>query len=67
MMYGMSGAEAAQQLRREFPSTELKLVALSGYPRDHSAFQNSAFEYHLLKPATLEQIVTLLNSLSAEH
>jgi two-component system CheB/CheR fusion protein len=64
-MPGMSGAEVAQRLRQEFPSTELTLVALSGYPRDHPGFQDTQFQHHLLKPVTMETIVTLLNSLPA--
>ena len=63
-MPGMSGLEVAQNLRRVFPSTELTLVALSGYPRDHPSFQSTLFEHHLLKPASVESIVTLLNSLA---
>jgi CheY-like chemotaxis protein len=64
-MPGMSGAEIAQRLRQEFPSTELTLVALSGYPRDHVAFRDAHFEHHLLKPVTIETIVAFLNSLPA--
>jgi two-component system, chemotaxis family, CheB/CheR fusion protein len=63
-MPGMSGSEVAQHLRQVFPSTELTLVALSGYPRDHPSFQSALFEHHLLKPASVESIVTLLNSLA---
>jgi two-component system CheB/CheR fusion protein len=64
-MPGMSGTEIAQRLRQEFPSTELTLVALSGYSCDHPAFGNTHFEHHLLKPATIETIVAFLNSLPA--
>jgi two-component system CheB/CheR fusion protein len=64
-MPGMSGAEVAQRLRQEFPSTELMLVALSGHPRDHPGFQDTQFQHHLLKPVTIETIVRLLNSLPA--
>ena len=66
-MPGMSGAEVAQRLRQEFSSTELTLVALSGYPRDHAAFKDTQFDHHLLKPATVETIVALLNSIPAKH
>jgi signal transduction histidine kinase len=62
-MPGMSGAEVAQHLRREFPSSELTLVALSGYPKGHADLQELQVDHYLLKPATMENIVTLLNSL----
>jgi CheY-like chemotaxis protein len=67
VMPGISGSEVAQRLRQELPSSELTLVALSGYPHDHPSFQDTPFERHLLKPATAESIVTLLNSLPAEQ
>jgi two-component system CheB/CheR fusion protein len=62
-MPGISGSEVAQRLRREFPSDELTLVVLSGYPHDHPSFRDMPFDHHLLKPALVENIVTLLNSL----
>jgi CheY-like chemotaxis protein len=62
-MPGTSGAEVGRRLRQEFPSSQLTLVALSGYSRDHPAAQSMRFEHYLLKPATAESIVTLLNSL----
>jgi two-component system, chemotaxis family, CheB/CheR fusion protein len=63
---GMSGTEVARLLRQEFPSAELTLIALSGYRRDHPAFQNTQFEHHLLKPVAIEAVVALLNSLPAD-
>ena len=62
-MPGISGAEVANRLRQEFSPSQLTLVALSGYSADHPAAQGMQFEHYLLKPATYETIVALLNSL----
>jgi len=44
-MPGISGAEVGRRLRQEFPSSQLTLVALSGYSRDHPAAQSMQFEH----------------------
>jgi CheY-like chemotaxis protein len=62
----MSGAEVSRRLRQEFSSTELTLVAISGYPSDHPAFENTRFDHYLLKPVAFETLVSLLNSLTVE-
>jgi CheY-like chemotaxis protein len=62
-MPGMTGVELAQHLRQKFPPSELTLVAFTGYGPDNRVFNNSHFEYHLLKPPTMERIAALLNSL----
>jgi CheY-like chemotaxis protein len=66
-MPGTSGAEVGRRLRQEFSPSQLTLVALSGYSRDHPAAQSMQFEHYLLKPATAENIVTLLNSLPVDQ
>ena len=59
----MSGAEVARGLRQLFTPAELTLVALSGHSRSHPSAQEPSFDYHLLKPAGREDIVTILQSL----
>ncbi|MBV8055970.1 MAG: response regulator, partial [Deltaproteobacteria bacterium] len=66
-MPGTNGAEVARRLRQEFSPNQLTLVALSGYSRDHPMAQSMQFEHHLLKPATVENIITLLNSLPMDR
>jgi two-component system CheB/CheR fusion protein len=63
-MPGMDGTEIARRLRQEFSAAELTLVALSGYAQSYVDVQSSHFDRHLLKPATTEGILTVLNSLS---
>ena len=61
---GMSGIELARHLRRRFSSTELYLIALTGYPgaEIRSACLAAGFDAHLIKPALSEQLKTLLES-----
>jgi CheY-like chemotaxis protein len=62
-MPGMSGSEVARALRQIFTRAELTLVALSGHSRSHPSAQEASFDYHLLKPAGTEDILTILRSL----
>jgi two-component system CheB/CheR fusion protein len=61
----LGGRELANQLRRDFPKTALTLVALTGFGKDHPDARDPEFARHLLKPATVESVVELLQSLGA--
>jgi hypothetical protein len=60
----MSGNDLARQVRNDPASDGLCLVALSGFGIE-SRMQAGEFDRHLLKPASIETVVDLLNSLSA--
>ena len=62
----IGGDELARRLRQTLPSDGLCLVALSGYPVDTRA-RDSGFDHHLLKPASVESVVALLNSLEGDR
>lgn len=61
----ISGYEVAQRLRQEPGLETLPLVALTGYGREEDVqqAQASGFDRHLLKPASLETLQTLLREL----
>ncbi len=58
---GLDGFEVAKQLRRELGSS-VRLVALTGYgqPDDRRRAKEAGFDYHLVKPANLEQLARVL-------
>jgi CheY-like chemotaxis protein len=62
-MPGMGGSELARQLREHLGTDKLCLVALSGYSVDTRS-DMAEFDRHLLKPATRESVVALLNGLA---
>jgi signal transduction histidine kinase/ActR/RegA family two-component response regulator len=64
-MPGMDGIELATRLRRERPSGDLLLVALTGFGRDEDKRRSleAGFDNHLVKPVDL----AALNALLAEH
>ena len=64
-MPGMDGIELATRLRRDRPSKDLLLVALTGYGRDEDKQRSldAGFDSHLVKPVDL----AALNALLAEH
>jgi two-component system, chemotaxis family, CheB/CheR fusion protein len=63
-MPSMSGREVAKRLRQQFPPQELRLVALTGHGT--ASTQDGEFQHHLMKPAEMETVVTLLNALGAD-
>ncbi|MGH8545735.1 MAG: PAS domain-containing protein, partial [Gammaproteobacteria bacterium] len=61
-MPGMNGYELARRLRRDLPLDGALLVALSGYgtAEDRKLTQETGFDSHLIKPASLEALQALL-------
>ena len=68
-MPGMDGYELARRLRQEPGLEPVVLVALTGYGQDSDKRQATAagFNHHLVKPATMEALLSLLESLPAPH
>jgi len=64
-MPGVSGADLARSLRAEFPPGELTIVAVTGHDKDHARVMGGQFDQHLLKPVTVENVVSLLNAMDA--
>jgi CheY-like chemotaxis protein len=63
-MPGMDGYEVARRLRARPRTRSMLLVALTGFCREHDrqrAFE-AGFNYHLAKPATLEELEQLLRT-----
>jgi PAS domain S-box-containing protein len=66
-MPNVDGYELAQRLRQEPGLEKVVLVALTGYGQDSDKRHaiEAGFDYHLVKPATMETLVNLLRSLPA--
>lgn len=66
-MPGMSGLETAEHIRGADWGREMMLVALSGWgqAKDREKTRDAGFDDHLLKPATLEAIDTVLSQAAA--
>ena len=66
---GISGYELAAKLRAGgFCPTSLKLVAVTGYAKDHEALAAAGFDGHLSKPVDFEQLgETLANVIAARR
>jgi CheY-like chemotaxis protein/anti-sigma regulatory factor (Ser/Thr protein kinase) len=63
-MPGMDGDALARRLRANAGSNGMCLVALSGFGLE-SRTKGDDFDHHLLKPVSVEAVVTLLHSLTA--
>ena len=63
----MDGYALAQRLRREPGLETTILVAITGYGRERDKEQalNAGFDYHLVKPVSLESLEGLLATLPA--
>lgn len=63
----MDGYELARRLRTEPGMEDLKLAALTGYGQasDRQLAEEAGFNYHLVKPVSLEAIEMLLTQLPA--
>jgi PAS domain S-box-containing protein len=70
----MDGHELARQIHQRFPSERITLVALTGWSQeeDRERTRLAGFDHHLIKPADISKLQTLLGSLdnpseSANH
>jgi nitrogen-specific signal transduction histidine kinase/ActR/RegA family two-component response regulator len=59
---GMDGYEVARRLRAQFPDRRTRLVAMTGYGqhRDRDAALEAGFDAHLVKPASLTDILRVI-------
>jgi PAS domain S-box-containing protein len=64
-MPGMDGYEVARTLRERFPARRAALVALTGWgqEKDRQQAREAGFDHHLVKPAEIEALKSLLASL----
>ena len=64
-MPGMDGHEVARQIRQQPEFDEVTLIALTGWGQeeDRRDSRSAGFEYHLIKPADIGAIETLLSSI----
>jgi signal transduction histidine kinase len=63
-MPGMDGYEVARRLRAQPNTQDMVLVALTGYGQEHDRRRalDAGFDYHLTKPANVEQLQELLQT-----
>ncbi|QEH38039.1 Autoinducer 2 sensor kinase/phosphatase LuxQ [Aquisphaera giovannonii] len=61
---GMDGYEVARAIRADRDARDTVLVALTGYgsEEDRSKSREAGFDYHLMKPAEVEDIIRILRS-----
>ena len=64
-MPGMDGHEVARQIRQQREFDDVTLIALTGWGQeeDRRDSRSAGFEYHLIKPADIGAIETLLSSI----
>jgi CheY-like chemotaxis protein len=63
-MPGMDGYEVARQIRAQPEFQDVTLIALTGWGQeyDRRRSQSAGFDYHLIKPADIAVLETLLHS-----
>jgi CheY-like chemotaxis protein len=63
----MDGYELAGRLRAQLGEAALRLIAVTGYGQDsdRARAKQAGFDHHLVKPVTVEALVTLLDGESA--
>ena len=68
-MPGMSGIEVARHMREDPEMRGITLVALTGWGQreDRRRTQEAGFDYHLVKPADLASLQTILGVRSSEQ
>jgi CheY-like chemotaxis protein/two-component sensor histidine kinase len=68
-MRGMDGYEVARRIRQQPEYRDLTLIALTGWGQDEDRRKSQAagFDYHLIKPADLVMLQTLLVSLEGRQ
>ncbi len=64
---GRNGYALAQELRRRSEYARLPLIALTGYGqgRDREATKSTGFDEHLVKPASVEELLRAISKASA--
>jgi PAS domain S-box-containing protein len=64
-MPGMDGHEVARRIRQQPESQDITLIALTGWGQeeDRHRSQLAGFDYHLIKPADVDALQSLLGSL----
>jgi signal transduction histidine kinase len=64
-MPGMDGLEVARRIREQHGHDEITLIALTGWGQesDRKRTQEAGFDHHLIKPAEINALQTLLLSL----
>jgi CheY-like chemotaxis protein len=64
-MPGMDGHEVARRIRQRPEFQDVTLIALTGWGQeeDRSRSKSAGFDYHLIKPADVNSVQTLLMSL----
>ena len=67
-MPGMDGYEVARRIREQPGLKDVTLIALTGWGQeeDRRRSQSAGFDYHLIKPADISALETLLLSLQAQ-
>jgi CheY-like chemotaxis protein len=65
----LNGYEVAKRIRQEPPLKDIVLIALTGYGQeaDRQAALQAGFNHHLVKPAHLEQLQTILATVSVHE
>jgi CheY-like chemotaxis protein len=66
-MPGMDGYEVARRIREQPDFRDVTLVALTGWGQeeDRRRSRTAGFDYHLVKPADVTALKTLMNSLES--
>jgi len=61
-MPGLDGWELARRLRQRYPEETLKLVAITAYgaERDRLMSRKSGFDAHIVKPADLDMVESIM-------
>jgi CheY-like chemotaxis protein/anti-sigma regulatory factor (Ser/Thr protein kinase) len=67
-MPGMDGLECARQIRGQPENKDLLLIALTGWSQEHDRHrsESAGFDYHLIKPADVDALQTLLMSIEGD-
>jgi len=67
-MPGMDGYEVARELRSRYPNRRTPLIALSGWgqQQDRDQAHRAGFDHHLVKPAELDALRSLLGTLGGK-
>ncbi|MGE0161052.1 MAG: ATP-binding protein [Gemmatimonadales bacterium] len=68
-MPDMDGHEVARRIRQEPGARKVTLIALTGWgqEQDRRRSESAGFDYHLVKPADLQVLESLLSSLRADR